>query len=218
VSAEAAAVTTELLRGVIEHGTGQTARIEGLSLAGKTGTAQKVDTKTGRYSPNARMGSFVAYGPVGDPRLVVLVVIDTPRKARYGGVVAAPAVRRIMQFGLEQRGIRPWTPPLPVLEVAAEAGAGAEADVKSVLQAAGRAGSLQTAVALIPDDIFAESVTCGRVPRLLGLSMRDALLEAHRAGLSVRLAGSGYVVAQEPPPGADPLSGEVMLALAPEAH
>jgi cell division protein FtsI (penicillin-binding protein 3) len=202
VSAKTAAVVTGLLQGVIEHGTGQAAKIQGLSLAGKTGTAQKVEA--GRYSPTARMASFVAYGPTEAPRLVAIVVIDTPRTAKYGGVVAAPAVRKILQFGLDQRGIRPWSPPVPVTEEEPAP------ELEPVI--------LQAAAASAPEETFGAAVTHGQVPRLLGLSMRDALVEAHRAGFAVRLSGSGYVVEQEPPPGADPTAGEIVLALGPEAH
>jgi cell division protein FtsI (penicillin-binding protein 3) len=202
VSAKTAAVVTSLLQGVIDHGTGQAAKIQGISLAGKTGTAQKVES--GRYSPTARIGSFVAYGPAEDPRLVAIVVIDTPRRAKYGGVVAAPAVRKILQFGLDQRGVRPWSPPVPVTEE--------EPDLEP------EPVILQTAAASAPEETFGATLTHGQVPRLLGLSMRDALVEAHRAGFAVRLSGSGYVVDQQPPPGAEPPAGEILLALGPEAH
>jgi len=200
VSEKTARLMTEILRGVVERGTGQAARVEGLGLAGKTGTAQKVEARTGRYSPSARVASFVAYGPTDRPRLAALVVIDTPRKgSRYGGVVAAPAVRRILEFGLDQRGIRPWTPPVPVLE--------SDTDPELV-----------PAAAAVAEDVFAEAVEPGRVPRLIGLSMRDALVEAHRSGFTARLSGSGYVVSQEPPPGADSMASEIALALGPEVR
>ena len=98
---------TDLLVGVTENGTGKQARIDGFTVAGKTGTAQKVEPRTGRYSARDRMSSFVGYVPAEDPALVILVVIDTPRTATYGGVVAAPVFRAVAEYGLARRGVLP---------------------------------------------------------------------------------------------------------------
>jgi cell division protein FtsI (penicillin-binding protein 3) len=195
VSGQTAALVTDILRGVVDRGTGRTARIEGVSLAGKTGTAQKVDPQTGAYCKRARMSSFVAFGPTRDPRLVTLVVVDSPRTATYGSVVAAPAVRRIMEFGLEQRGVRPWVAPVPV------------GDPGPAL--------LHRVAAAVPLEPL---IAPGGVPRFLGLSMRDAVVEARRAGFTLNISGSGYVVAQEPPPGADPIASEVVLEFGPQVY
>ena len=80
VRPESARITTELLRRVVEEegGTGGKARVEGFSVAGKTGTAQKVDPRNGGYS-SKRIGSFVGFVPADAPRLVILVLIDEPR-------------------------------------------------------------------------------------------------------------------------------------------
>ncbi len=105
-----ARVLATLLRGAVEGdgGTGHLARISGVAVAGKTGTSQKVDPNTGRYSPTARVGSFVGFVPADAPRFVVLVMIDEPGESPYGGVVAAPVFRRIAtallgRVGVEQR-------------------------------------------------------------------------------------------------------------------
>ncbi|MBI4577152.1 MAG: penicillin-binding protein 2 [Planctomycetes bacterium] len=87
---------TEILVRVVEEGTGQRARLEGVAVAGKTGTAQKREPG-GRYSHSRFVSTFVAYAPAEAPRAVVLVLVDEPRGAYYGGTVAAPAVRSILE-------------------------------------------------------------------------------------------------------------------------
>ncbi len=84
-----------LLYRVVEEGTGRRARIPGLAVAGKTGTAIKVDPKTGRYNRNKVIVSFVGFFPVDHPRYVINVVVDEPRIGKYGGDVAAPIFKHI---------------------------------------------------------------------------------------------------------------------------
>ncbi|MCS6966366.1 MAG: penicillin-binding protein 2 [Candidatus Kapabacteria bacterium] len=95
ITAGTARQLRELLISVVEEGTGQYARIPGLAIAGKTGTAQQL--VDGRYSREAHTASFVAIVPAEHPRMVVLVMIVQPRRATSGGQVAAPVVRRILQ-------------------------------------------------------------------------------------------------------------------------
>lgn len=92
------------LRGVVERGTGKSARLPGLSIFGKTGTAQKLDPATGRYSDSAWVVSFVCGAPAEHPQALVLVMVDEPRAAgsHYGGTVAAPAAAQILKFAVER--------------------------------------------------------------------------------------------------------------------
>ncbi|HUI26792.1 MAG TPA: penicillin-binding protein [Candidatus Kryptonia bacterium] len=173
MSPETAHQLTAMLRGVVEGGTGTKAEVDGFAVAGKTGTAQKVDPHTGRYSARGRMSSFVGFVPAEDPRLVILVVIDSPKGVTYGGLVAAPVFRRIAEYGLERLGLRLSAPPQPA-ELAA-------LEPQPVIWKVSDAG--------------------GGMPSLLGLSMREALVRAHRAGWDVHVEGSGFVIAQDPPPG-----------------
>jgi len=86
----------EILGKVVEEdGTGTQARIKGFLVGGKTGTAQKVEPGSGRYSATKRTASFIGFLPLNDPKLLILVVIDEPRGQVYGGVVAAPAFNQI---------------------------------------------------------------------------------------------------------------------------
>ncbi len=108
VSAATAASVREMLRGVLAAGgTASDAQIEGYDLAGKTGTANKVDADTGEYSETRYIASFVGFAPARDPELLVSVVVDEPQGAIYGGEVAGPAFQKIVAFALPYLGIRP---------------------------------------------------------------------------------------------------------------
>ncbi len=85
-----------VFEGVVAEGTGTPARIEGFDIAGKTGTAQKVDKGLGTYSSRLHLASFVGFAPAGRPVLSMIVVIDEPQGVQqYGGQVAAPVFREI---------------------------------------------------------------------------------------------------------------------------
>jgi cell division protein FtsI/penicillin-binding protein 2 len=89
----------DLLVQTVEDGTGQAARIDGIRVGGKTGTAQKVKPEGG-YSQKDYMSSFVGFAEIGQRQLVCLVVIDTPRGQFYGGTVAAPVFKKVMERAL----------------------------------------------------------------------------------------------------------------------
>jgi cell division protein FtsI/penicillin-binding protein 2 len=88
-------------------GTAHEAAIPGYELAGKTGTANKIDPIHGGYSNSAYVGSFVGFAPARHPKLLVSVVVDEPKGAIYGGVVAAPAFQKIVSFALPYLRIAP---------------------------------------------------------------------------------------------------------------
>jgi cell division protein FtsI (penicillin-binding protein 3) len=89
-----------MLRGVVLEGTGTEAAIPGYTVAGKTGTAAKIDPD-GRYSTSRYVASFVGMVPATKPKLVIMVMVDEPHGDIYGGVVAAPAFREIARFNLQ---------------------------------------------------------------------------------------------------------------------
>jgi len=95
-----------MLADVVADGTGVEAQIPGYRVGGKTGTAQKPDERGG-YSGGKYVASFVGFVPASKPRLVVLVKVDEPTKAIWGGVVAAPAFAEIARFALQYLEIRP---------------------------------------------------------------------------------------------------------------
>ncbi|HEY6068725.1 MAG TPA: penicillin-binding protein 2 [Gaiellaceae bacterium] len=95
-----------MLKDVVAEGTGQYAAIPGYQVAGKTGTAQKPDSQGG-YATGRYVASFVGAVPASRPRLVVLVTVDEPRGAIFGGVVAAPAFQQIARFDLQYLEVPP---------------------------------------------------------------------------------------------------------------
>ena len=105
VSPVTARTLTTVLEGVVTSGTGTKAAIPGFRVAGKTGTAQKVDPRTGAYSSALSVGSFVGFVPADAPRLAMIVVIDEPQGEAWGGVVAAPVFRRVGEQVLTYLGV-----------------------------------------------------------------------------------------------------------------
>ena len=95
-----------MLRGVVVEGTGTEAAIPGYTVAGKTGTAAKIEP-SGRYSTSRYVASFVGLVPATKPRLVIMVMVDEPRGSIYGGVVAAPAFKQIARFNLQHLEVPP---------------------------------------------------------------------------------------------------------------
>jgi len=98
-----------MLRGVVVEGTGTEAAIPGYTVAGKTGTAAKIDAN-GRYSHSRYVASFVGLVPATKPELVIMVMVDEPRGSIYGGVVAAPAFKQIARFNLQHLEVPPDAP------------------------------------------------------------------------------------------------------------
>jgi len=187
----AAETVTALLRGVVEEtgGTGTRARVEGFTVAGKTGTAQKANPDGRGYS-SKRVGSFAGFVPADDPRLVIVVVIDEPRTSSYGGVVAAPVFRAIAAAALKRSGVEPRRP-------------------RGMIE-----GPVVAPVAVQP---ASAAIAADGMPSFLGLSLREALTRAHEAGWDVQLTGTGYVRHQVPAPGSALADDrQVALRLVPE--
>lgn len=105
VSPATAKTLTTILEGVVTNGTGTKAAMAGFRVAGKTGTAQKVDPRTGAYSSTLSIGSFVGFVPADAPRLAMIVLIDEPQGEAWGGVVAAPVFRRVGEQVLTYLGV-----------------------------------------------------------------------------------------------------------------
>ncbi|MFA6147507.1 MAG: penicillin-binding protein [bacterium] len=176
--------TSAQMRGILgkvveEDGTGTQARIKGFLVGGKTGTAQKVEPGSGRYSATKRTASFIGFLPLNDPKLLILVVIDEPRGQVYGGVVAAPAFNQIAVKTAYYLGIQPTE--TAALAAARPSGPRAPGRMSPVSTA-------RTAGAMVMPDL--SGLSMGRVVDIMG-------------GYSVKLslAGSGVARSQTPAPG-----------------
>jgi membrane peptidoglycan carboxypeptidase len=183
---------TDLLEGVVKEGTGRRAAVPGYLVAGKTGTAQKLDA-AGRYSMIDHVASFVGFAPASQPALVVLVSLDTPRGERNeAGDVAAPLFSRILEGALRHLAVPPDDPDR-TLRLAAYH------PPPPAAPAVWRGAAAGVAPASAPASPVAHERSA--MPDLRGRSAREAVIEAARLGLIVELRGSGRVVAQRPEPG-----------------
>ena len=97
---------TRMLERVVSDGSGTRAQIDGYRVAGKTGTAAKVDPN-GEYSTERYVASFVGFAPANRPRLVVFVAVDEPRGQIFGGTVAAPLFAQITKAALTHLEVAP---------------------------------------------------------------------------------------------------------------
>jgi cell division protein FtsI (penicillin-binding protein 3) len=108
ISGDTARKLREMLEGAFAPGgTASEVSIKNYVLAGKTGTANKIDPQTGEYSTSRYIASFIGFAPAMHPRLLIGVVVDEPNGAIYGGQVAAPAFGRIASFALPYLRIPP---------------------------------------------------------------------------------------------------------------
>ncbi len=109
ISEQTSKEVRDMLKGVVAAGgTASEVEIEGYTLAGKTGTANKVDAETGTYSKSRYIASFAGFAPADDPELLITVMVDEPGGGNiYGGEVAAPAFEDIARFALPYLGIAP---------------------------------------------------------------------------------------------------------------
>ncbi|MDD2320032.1 MAG: penicillin-binding protein [Geobacteraceae bacterium] len=187
VSARTAQAMTKMMESVAsEGGTGLNAVVDGYRVAGKTGTAQKVDPMTKCYSATKRTASFVGFVPAEKPRLTILVIIDEPKTSSYGGVVAAPAFREIAHQSLCYLKV---PPTLPLKAKAKEPQA----------EEPGKARQDQTAV--VAEGVIDEVVGGGMMPNFRGMSIRQVLQYMEKNSLNVKILGSGRAVEQNPQPG-----------------
>ena len=100
-----AAQMRKMMEGVVLYGTGKAAQLNGYSSGGKTGTAQKIDPDTHRYSKTMHIASFAGLAPVNNPVIAVAVIIDTPKGDYHGATVSAPVFAEVAQQILEYLGV-----------------------------------------------------------------------------------------------------------------
>jgi cell division protein FtsI (penicillin-binding protein 3) len=189
-SPETAAEMTSIMEAVVERGTGQKARLQGFTVAGKTGTATK--NHNGHYLEHDLSVSFVGFVPSRQPVLTILVVIDTPRGPNppFGGSIAAPIFKRIADAALRYLGVAPTINPAPPVLLARH-------DAEAMVRTTGPA----VPVTIVPASTPAAATGQIVLPELRGLSGREALRILARLGITPRVAGEGIVIEQDPLPG-----------------
>ncbi|MGB6377250.1 MAG: penicillin-binding protein [Syntrophobacteria bacterium] len=188
ISATTAERLKDLLADVLTPGgTGARAALAQYQAAGKTGTAQKSSRKSGGYEDDSYTASFVGFAPVADPKILVVVVINEPQKGYYGGVVAAPAFRRIAQQTLHALQVPPEKTQNKGKNVATLDSIGSPSQSSATLQLVAYSQRQSNQPTVMPD--------------LTGLSLRAALDRLQNFTGSLDIHGSGRVVGQNPEPG-----------------
>ena len=190
ISAKTARKMKAVLAAVLKpDGTGARAALAQYQAAGKTGTAQKSNRQTGGYADDRYTASFVGFAPVTDPKILVVVVVNEPRKGFHGGVVAAPTFRRIALQALHALQVPPERIKAKSKKVAAfDNGLPSQASLIA-LQPVAYARTKYTQAIMMPD--------------LTGLSLRQALNRLKNFAGSLDIHGNGRVVGQNPEPGRD---------------
>lgn len=172
-----------LLEQVVATGGGSKAAVKGYRIAGKTGTAQKINEHTSGYMDGRYIASFCGFAPVEDPAIVVLVVIDDPSAgAFYGGQIAAPVARDIFSQLLRFMHISPSSDTFADMNKDKEAAAAKPAPAASD-------GKV-------------------RMPDLTGMSIRDVSRKLAELGLGIDVQGNGLARSQSIPAGAEIKSGQ----------
>jgi cell division protein FtsI (penicillin-binding protein 3) len=218
IRATTAASMRRMLEGVVLQGTGKKARLEGYTTAGKTGTAQKYDPDTGRYSTHDLIASFVGFAPINTPAVTVYVQLDSPAGAHEGGQVAAPVFQRVAQQVLAYLDV-PRDVPVATEKLRASAATAAHEKDDSLsdmsdfdpMQMATPATDAEPASASVPALSSAPAVTATveiaegdgiPAPDLRGKSVREVTEECLKLGLTPVLVGTGVATEQSPEPGA----------------
>jgi len=228
---ETAATLRRLMEGVLLHGTGTLARLDGWTAAGKTGSAQKIDPDTGRYSPTQLIASFTGFAPINNPAVTVLVSLDSPVGLHEGGQVAAPVFKRITEQVLTYLGTPRDAPVNPRLlqasyrQAHADGGASLEdstsvdfsaqpetpADPGETLPQRRREGGAQPRSPVVTVAV-AEGGDLA-VPDFTGKTVRDVTEACLRLGLEPVLVGNNLALGQTPAAGAKVRKGAKVTVL-----
>jgi membrane peptidoglycan carboxypeptidase len=208
ISTDTASKLRDMLEVVVTDGTATSGKLEGYTAAGKTGTAQKVDS-TGHYSKTAHVASFAGFAPASNPVVSIIVMVDEPAYGQHHGSNVAPVFKRIAEQVLRYMSVPPDVPsyapqytvkvpkplPEPPLQQAAAAACVGAACAKYVV------ASLSTSQPEMPE--FGEIT----VPDFHGKSLRQVTDETLKAGLRLQSVGSGAAVDQAPAPGSSVRAG-----------
>ena len=207
MSAATAGHVRQMLEGVVSEGTASGADLATFAVAGKTGTARRVEG--GRYAAGKYTATFVGLFPANAPQYVLLVKLDNPQGAYYGGTTAAPVSRVVLEAAIAARDASldrgalaarareaNLTPAKPSAESAA-----ALAAAHSRALASAQEGSVPYMVALTGKPVAAPAPPPRAVPDVQGMPLRDAVHTLHRAGFRVHLVAGAATGATHPAPG-----------------
>jgi membrane peptidoglycan carboxypeptidase len=217
--AKTAATVREMMETVILEGTGKPAQLDGYTAAGKSGTAQKIDPATGRYSPNQYNSSFVGFAPVNEPAVTILVVLDSPVGAHHGGEVGGPVFKRVAEQVLMYLDVPRDVPSTSDVQTAKNSGQGQALPAETGSEAGGgvdenHIGNESVAEKVDKNDSKpgAPTIAFGNqetvaVPNLAGQTVRSVTEACSRIGLVPALIGSGVALEQSAEAGTQVVRG-----------
>jgi len=215
IQPETAATLRRLMEGVILNGTGTLAHLDGWTAAGKTGSAQKIDPSTGRYSHTQLIASFTGFAPINNPAVSILVSFDSPVGQHEGGQVAAPVFKRIAEQVLAYLDVPRDVPVEPqLIQVAYKDRNASNLEALSDLTPIDFAAltdlppaeSSGTNARRAMDKAPAMTVAVDEgsdipVPDFSGKTMREVTETCLKLGVDPFLVGSGVAVSQTPAAG-----------------
>ncbi|MBI4589879.1 MAG: PASTA domain-containing protein [Candidatus Rokubacteria bacterium] len=218
IAPETARALTQILTRVVGEGTGRHAAIPGYEVAGKTGTAQKIDPTTKRYSRAPGILSFAGFAPADDPRIAMLVLLDEPTSEKWGSEAAAPIFAALGGEVLRYLNVPPRD--TPTVQIVRGLEAGMVVPVSRGGAAGGPLAEGQGAngvpLGAVAHGALDPDAMSPRMPAVVGKSLREALSVLEAFDIQVEVAGRGVVVAQRPAAGEDLPPGSVCrLELAP---
>ncbi len=212
---ETAATLRRLMEGVILNGTGKLAHLDGWTAAGKTGSAQKIDPATGRYSRTQLIASFTGFAPINNPAVTILVSLDSPVGQHEGGQVAAPVFKRIAEQVLAYLDVPRDVPIEPQLIQVAYKDRNASnlaalsdftptdfAGLPDLPPAEASGTNARSATKKAPEvTVAVDEGGDIPVPDFAGKTMREVTETCLKLGLDPFLVGSGLAVSQAPAAG-----------------
>ncbi|HKI78536.1 MAG TPA: penicillin-binding protein [Ignavibacteriaceae bacterium] len=191
ISPETSAEMRKIFKGVVDNGTGSEAKLDFINVGGKTGTSQKL--VNGSYSKTYYNSSFIGFFPVDNPKIICLVLVNSPEKGKYGGSVAAPIFKnvalRIIKTDEKSFQDKPDEPNKPETKVNFT-NAGSDKELKII---PAKQGSNQTN----KEDIISKKL----MPDLTNYRLIDGMKLLSELGIKYKIKGSGYIVSQSVKPG-----------------
>jgi membrane peptidoglycan carboxypeptidase len=215
--ARTAATVRGMMEDVMLEGTGKHSQLDGYTSGGKSGTAQMIDPKTGRYSPTRYNSSFVGFTPVNSPVVSILVVLDSPEGEHHGGMVGGPVFKRVAEQVLAYLGVAHDEASPADVQTAKNFGTGRRMQARPKKDAESNRKPFDAAVSRMkPSPAPGPTVAFGdrnaiSVPSLTGQTVRGVTEECSRLGLVPSLVGNGVAIEQSPEAGAQVLRGSRVL-------
>jgi cell division protein FtsI (penicillin-binding protein 3) len=206
-----AATLRQMMEDVVLTGTGKPAQLDGYTAAGKSGTAQKIEPATGRYSRTDYNASFIGFAPVNNPAISILVTLDSPKDGHHGGQVGGPVFKRVADQVLAYLDVPHDVPSPSDIETAKNSHPSRQASAIAVAKTEATEARFEAAIAK-KSQRAAPTVAFGSpdsiaVPDMSGQTVRGVTESCSHLGLVPSLIGNGIALQQFPEAGTTVLRG-----------